>query len=137
MRNSFLPLLVELCALNQKQESLGGAIRLQAGEAMEIGDNPVDTQNLGLFQMGEKRIEVVHPLVESMPEVINQNELTEALVGNSSSVPADLSVNQVKAQSGIPLWPWFALASAILIITEMILSAPVSKTHNSEESASG
>ncbi|MDB3958440.1 BatA domain-containing protein [Opitutales bacterium] len=137
LRNSFLPLLVELCALNQKQESLGGAIRLQAGEAMEIGDNPVDTQNLGLFQMGEKRIEVVHPLVESMPEVINQNELTEALVGNSSSVPADLSVNQVKAQSGIPLWPWFALASAILIITEMILSAPVSKTHNSEESASG
>ena len=87
--------------------------------------------------MGEKRIEVVHPLVESMPEVINQNELTEALVGNSSSVPADLSVNQAKAQSGIPLWPWFALASAILIITEMILSAPVSKTHNSEESASG
>jgi hypothetical protein len=137
MRNSFLPLLVELCALNQKQESLGGAIRLQAGEAIEIGDNPVDTQNLGLFQMGEKRIEVVHPLVESMPEVINQNELTEALVGNSSSVPADLSVNQAKAPSGIPLWPWFALASAILIITELILSAPVSKTHNSEESASG
>ena len=137
MRNSFLPLLVELCALNQKPDSIGGAIRLQAGEAMEIGDNPVDTQNLGLFQMGEKRIEIVHPLVESMPEVINQNELTEALVGNSSSVPANLFVNQDRAQSDIPLWPWFALASAILIVTEMILSAPVSTPLNNQESASG
>ena len=137
LRNSFLPLLVELCALNQKQKSIGGSIRLQGGDSMEVGGKPVDTQNLGLFQMGEKRIEVVHPLVESMPEVINRNELTEALVGNPPSVPAGFSGNQVRPKSGIPLWPWFALASAILLVMEMIFSAPASTPLNREESVGG
>ena len=137
LRNSFLPLLVELCALNQKQESIGGSIRLQGGDSMEVGGKPVDTQNLGLFQMGEKRIEVVHPLVESMPEVINRNELTEALVGNPPSLPVGFSGNQVRPKSGIPLWPWFALASAILLVMEMILSAPSSTHLNREELVSG
>ena len=137
LRNSFLPLLVELCALNQKQESIGGSIRLQGGDSMDVGGKPVDTLNLGLFQMGEKRIEVVHPLVESMPEVINRNELTEALVGNPPSVPAGFSGNQVRPKSGIPLWPWFALASAILLVMEMIFSAPASTPLNREESVGG
>lgn len=137
LRNSFLPLLVELCALNQKQESIGGSIRLQGGDSMEVGGKPVGTLNLGLFQMGEKRIEVVHPLVESMPEVINRNELTEALVGNPPSVPAGFSGNQVRPKSGIPLWPWFALASAILLVMEMIFSAPASTPLNREESVGG
>jgi hypothetical protein len=87
--------------------------------------------------MGEKRIEVVHPLVESMPEVINRNELTEALVGNTPSVPVGFSGNQVRPKSGIPLWPWFALASAILLVIEMILSAPASTPLNREELVSG
>jgi hypothetical protein len=137
LRNSFLPLLVELCALNHKQESIGGSIRLQGGDSMEVGGKPVGTLNLGLFQMGEKRIEVVHPLVESMPEVINRNELTEALVGNPPSVPAGFSGNQVRPKSGIPLWPWFALASAILLVMEMIFSAPASTPLNREESVGG
>jgi hypothetical protein len=137
LRNSFLPLLVELCALNHKQESIGGSIRLQGGDSMEVGGKPVGTLNLGLFQMGEKRIEVVHPLVESMPEVINRNELTEALVGNPPSVPAGFSGNQVRPKSGIPLWPWFALASAILLVMEMISSAPASTPLNREESVGG
>ena len=93
MRNSFLPLLIELCDLNQRSESIAGTLRLEAGNHPEWSDHSLETRQIGLFQVGEQRIEVVHPLIESMPEVMGKNELHEALTGVHF---ASLESSQVK-----------------------------------------
>jgi hypothetical protein len=138
MRNSFLPLLIELCELNQKDDELGGTIRLEAGDTKELSGTFFDSKEMGLFQVGEQRIEVVHPLIESMPEVINEKDLFDALSGGYTST-ASLNSEKVEpgAESAQSLWLWFALGAAILLTVEMILSAPSRPAFTSEEVVGG
>ena len=138
MRNSFLPLLIELCELNQKDDELGGTIRLEAGDTKELSGNFFDSKEMGLFQVGEQRIEVVHPLIESMPEVINEKDLFDALSGGYTST-ASLNSEKVEleAESAQSLWLWFALGAAILLTVEMIFCAPSRPALTSEEVVGG
>lgn len=125
MRNSFLPLLVELGSLDQREENNGGVLRVEAGDPMKGSHGQIDSQRLGLFQIGEQRVEVVHPLVESMPEVMSQHELKDALVGGHlPEFREGASIQPDNADTVQSLWQWFALSAAILLIVEMIVSAP-------------
>ncbi len=138
MRNSFLPLIIELCDLNQRSESSAGTLRLEAGNHPEWSDHSMETRQIGLFQVGEQRIEVVHPLIESMPEVMNKNELHEALTGVHFAESRKQSDQDVlESTNEKSLWLWFASSAAILLIIEMILSSPFKLSNPREEVASG
>jgi hypothetical protein len=92
---------------------------------MKGSHGQIDSQRLGLFQIGEQRVEVVHPLVESMPEVMTQHELKDALVGGHlPEFREGASIQPDNADTVQSLWQWFALSAAILLIVEMIVSAP-------------
>ncbi len=138
MRNSFLPLLVELGSLHAKDQGNGGTLRLQAGEHQEISQTLVETKEIGLLQVGDQRIEVVHPLVESMPEVMSKNELLDALAGGRLLAgDADSILPSPHPDEAQSLWPWIAMFVSLLLVVEMIVSAPSFVSTNKEEVVSG
>ena len=139
LRNSFLPLLVELGSLNHTEQDQGGTLRLQAGDQKELSGTLVDTEKIGLLQVGDQRIEIVHPLVESMPEVMRENDLLDALVGGHTlSRGGDIAMNPSSSQDqSQSLWQWFALGVFVLLIIEMIFSAPSAWSANKQEVVSG
>jgi len=126
-RNSFLPLLVELCALGPGQTNDRSVKILHPGEQFALDGAVFTAKEPGLFRHREERIEVQANLAESSPEVMNQEEMTEALLGSvgllqsSPRVEAEESGNP---NQGTPLWMWFALVAGVLLIAEMILSLP-------------
>lgn len=139
MRNSFLPLLVELGSLNHTEQDQGETLRLQAGVQKELSGTLVDTEKIGLLQVGDQRIEIVHPLVESMPEVMRENDLLDALVGGHTlSQGGDIAMNPSSSQDqSQSLWQWFALGVFVLLIIEMIFSAPSAWSANKQEVVNG
>ena len=138
MRNAFLPLLVELCGLATRAQLDGQVSRIEAGTPWTGEDQLIDTGTTGLFQQGDQRYEVVHPLSESMPEVMSQNELLEALSGTRWNRTEVTSVDPAEHESSnYSLWPWIALVGTIVLVIEMILSAPLIPTLNREEVQSG
>ncbi len=129
-RNSFLPLLVQLCAL--EEEGAGGErfTGLVPGDCLEDGDSSFTARLPGLFQWMEHRLEVYPKLSESMPEVISREEALEALsgsVGFSITSPVPGFTTPEKKRLSKPLWMWFALGCFVLLIIEMFLSQPRSK----------
>lgn len=138
MRNSFLPLLVELGGLNKREQGGAGILRLQAGDENNLHEASLDSQRIGLFQLGEQRIEIVHPLLESMPELMAKNELIDALSGGQLISDNESTLDDVKETNNAQsLWHLFALTAAILLYVEMILSAPFALTRDKPEVASG
>lgn len=98
----------------------------------------IDTDTTGLFQLGDQRYEVVHPLSESMPEVMSQNELLEALSGTRWNRKEVASVDPAEHElSNYSLWPWIVLIGTVVLVIEMILSVPSIPTPNREEVQSG
>ena len=112
---------------------------MQAGDQTELSGTLVDTEKIGLLQVGDQRIEIVHPLVESMPEVMRENDLLDALVGGHTlSRGGDIAMNPSSSQDqSQSLWQWFALGVFVLLIMEMIFSAPSALSANKQEVVSG
>ena len=138
MRNSFLPLLIELGALSFKDEPDGGVLRLEAGDQRESSKVLINSQQIGLFQLGEKRIEVMHPLAESMPEVMSKNELVDSLAGGlAPSRKKDLKMDVRSNENAQSLWLWFAFCAAVLLVLEMILSLSPRSFSTNKEVVSG
>ncbi len=138
MRNSFLPLLIELCGLNKTEDTSSGTLRLEAGDQKQNLNEFTNVHQIGLFQVGEQRLEVVHPLVESMPEVMAENELYDALVGGTLQVGnSGLDNYSQREETNQSLWLWFALSASIFLLLEMILSAPSLVKDKKQEAISG
>lgn len=126
-RNSFLPLLVELCGLanddladHQEDEIFCGEMITHEGESF-IAEVP------GLYRFGDKKITVHSLLSESMPEVLSEHEVFESLNGSrssSESLENELSLPVHTLANHQSLWMWFALASGVLLIVETMLSCP-------------
>ena len=123
--------------MNQRNESSAGTLRLEAGNHPKWSDHSLETRQIGLFQVGEQRIEVVHPLVESMPEVMSKNELHEALTGVHFAEFSKPDKSVLESTNKKSLWLWFASSAALLLIIEMILSSPFKLSNHQEEVASG
>jgi len=126
-RNSFLPLLVELCGLanddladHQRNEIFCGEMITQKGESF-MAEVP------GLYRFGDKKI-TVHPLLsESMPEVLSEHEVFESLNGSrssSESLEGEFFLAGHTPRNYQSLWMWFALAAGVLLIVETMLSSP-------------
>lgn len=126
-RNSFLPLLVELCGLSGDAGLEENDDILTPGALIGDGDDAILAKDPGLYRYAEKRISVHAPLSESLPEVISKEELMEALNGSRGvSLSPDLSLSGLGPDHSRdqPLWMWFALAAGVLLIVENMISAP-------------
>jgi hypothetical protein len=124
MRNSFLPLVAELCDVKDRDPQTGGVLRVESGQSTAHVDLGIDASKFGLVQQGEQRIEVVHPLVESYPEVMNPYDLLDALTGTSTAGGMEAEIENIIPQESQPLWQWFALAAFVLLLLETLFSAP-------------
>jgi len=124
MRNSFLPLVAELCDVKDRDPQAGGVLRVESGQSSAHAELRIDATKFGLVQQGEQRIEVVHPLVESYPEVMNPYDLLDALTGTSTAGEMEAEIENIIPQESQPLWQWFALAAFVLLLLETLFSAP-------------
>ena len=125
MRNSFLPLLAELCGVRERVQQNGGVLRVDSGSLNGMSSSDFTFSSYGLLQQGDQRIEVVHPLVESFPEVMDPNDVIDALTGaHLPSSSLRLDNEELVSDQPQPLWQWFALAAFFFLLLETILSAP-------------
>ena len=125
MRNSFLPLIAELCGVREREQKNGGVLRVDAG--LSNGEQPSASlsSTYGLLQQGDQRIEVVHPLVESFPEVMDPEDVIDALAGSHLSSDSLQGANgDLVSEHPQSLWQWFALAAFLLLLLETMCSVP-------------
>ena len=73
--------------------SLAVLVRIQAGESWESSNSSFQGGQPGLFQVNGHRLEVVHPFSESMPEVMDQAELMDALLGQGLHHASEVAEN--------------------------------------------
>ena len=123
MRNSFLPLIMELVS-GPKGDQDRSWPRLQPGETLMFNDETFRARKPGVFRFQENLVEVELPASESVPEVYESAEAGESLgVGfeiESSSLTAETSTGEESKS----LWLWFAIAATLLFICENLWSRP-------------
>jgi hypothetical protein len=133
VRNSFLPLLVELCGFGQSFESDTSRVRLEVGDVLGEGDDLFVAQEPGLSKKGSKWVEVVLPLVESMPEVFTVSEISEQIRGLSSNTSAEEEkVSHIGKDRDSFLWAWIAGAIFIFLLLENMLAKPSIKNREND-----
>jgi len=125
VRNSFLPLLVELGGFGQSFEKETTRVRLEVGEVLGEGDDLFVAQEPGLSKRGSQWVEVVLPLAESMPEVFTISEMSEQIRGFSgtTSVEED-KASFIAKDRDISLWTWIVGAIFFFLLLENILAKP-------------
>ena len=124
LRNSFLPLLMELT------QGSGSTPSSRAWPILEPGEDLIGNQGRfravepGAFRFEDQWIEVVLSSAESTPETLSLNEISDSfggVIAPANSQPEDRLKYE---EENNPLWMWFAIAAAILLIIEMIWSRP-------------
>ncbi|MEL0004766.1 MAG: BatA domain-containing protein [Opitutales bacterium] len=124
VRNSFLPLFVEVCGLSFADSSFSHTTRLNLGDQYGEGESTFIASKPGLFKVNNQLIEVVSPLSESMPEVLNAGEVTSMISGPipaASTTEKEISPTDRKDQS---LWLWITCAILCVVLFENIFSRP-------------
>ena len=134
MRNSFLPLLMELTLGGGGESSPRAWPILEPSEELTGTNEPFVAEKPGTYRFEDQWIEVVLSSAESTPETISLNEISDSL-GGSLNYGESETRDQVDSENVIdPLWMWFAIAAAILLIIEMILSRPIQSSPTSTNS---
>lgn len=124
LRNSFLPLLMELT------QGSGSTPSSRAWPVLEPGDYLIGDQGRfqavepGAFRFEDQWIEVVLSSAESSPKTLSLNEISDSFGGDISAQKAQMQDQLKYEEENNPLWMWFAIAAAILLIIEMIWSRP-------------
>lgn len=124
LRNSFLPLLMELTqGKNQDSQSRGWPI-LEPGEELAGIEGNFIAKKPGTFRFEDQWVEVVLSSSESSPETLSTNELSESLGGQEAEAISPLLGENLSEQDSDPLWMWFAILATTLLIIEMLWSRP-------------
>lgn len=124
LRNSFLPLLMELTQGSGSTPSSRAWPVLEPGEDL-IGDQGrFQAVEPGAFRFEDQWIEVVLSSAESSPKTLSLNEISDSFGGDISAQKAQMQDQLKYEEENNPLWMWFAIAAAILLIIEMIWSRP-------------
>jgi hypothetical protein len=124
LRSSFLPLLMELTQ-SKKMKSAS-----RAWPILEPGQELVGTQGTfiakepGAYRFEDQWIEVVLSPSEFIPDTFSQIALTDSLGGSKKGTVSKLKGLDSTEEDLNPLWMWFAMAAAILLIIEMLWSRP-------------
>lgn len=124
LRNSFLPMIMELSFGSRKNLPKRAWPVLEPGQKWGEGEKIFKADQPGVFRFEDQWLEVVVAASESVPEVLSSEELKLAMGGGSTG-PISLreGVGSLDEERE-PLWLWFAIASACLLIVEMIWSRP-------------
>ncbi len=123
MRNSFLPLLMELIR-GEKGAPDRSWPRLEPGETLVDGEETFRAEEPGTFRFRDRLVEVALSSSESVPEVFETSEAGESLgVGNVLG-KVTTGVESTEGEDSKSLWLWFAIAAALLFICENLWSRP-------------
>jgi hypothetical protein len=124
LRSSFLPLLMELTQ-SKKMKSAS-----RAWPILEPGQELVGTQGTfiakepGAYRFEDQWIEVVLSPSEFIPDTFSQIALTDSLGGSQKGTVSKFQRPSSTEEDRHPLWMWFAMVAAILLIIEMLWSRP-------------
>ena len=132
LRNSFLPLLMELI---QKKDFFQKENRwpiLQPGDMLNGKDMNFNAEVPGAFRFEDQWVEVVLSSFESVPECLSMVELEDNLGESLPTSVSSSSILQKSEENKNPLWVWFALFAVSLLIIEMIWSFPKTTTTNKD-----
>ncbi|MBT5716427.1 MAG: hypothetical protein HOI70_05910 [Opitutae bacterium] len=124
LRNSFLPLLMELTQGKESQQTSRAWPILEPGEDLVGNQGHFRAVEPGAYRYENQWIEVVLSPAECTPATLSLNEISESFGGDitgSKVHPQDQSKSE---EENNPLWMWFAIAAAILLTIEMIWSRP-------------
>ena len=124
LRNSFLPLLMELTQGGGSTPSSRAWPVLEPGEDLIGGQGRFQAVEPGAFRFEDQWIEVVLSSAESTPKTLSLNEISDSFGGSVSSSKTQMQDQLNYEEENNPLWMWFAIAAAILLIIEMIWSRP-------------
>ena len=124
LRNSFLPLLMELSFGGRKTMPSRAWPVLEPGGVWGEGEQVFKAVEPGVFRFEDQWLEVVPSLAESIPEVLASDELLQSVGGEFSSSRASSRAEEFGKEEQEPLWLWFAIVAASLLIMEMIWSRP-------------
>ena len=134
MRNSFLPLIMELSIGGRKTVSSRAWPVLEPGETWGDDDQVFEAAEPGTFRFDDQWLEVVLSPAESMPEVLSSIDLMQAMGGASPLLTTEQGVHSPEKERE-PLWLWFAILAGSLFIIEMIWSRPTRDAVSTPDSA--
>jgi hypothetical protein len=135
LRNSFLPLIMELSFGGRKTVSSRAWPVLEPGETWGGDEQVFEATKPGAFRFNDQWLEVVLSPAESMPEILSSIDLKEGIGGQTSPLlSADQSLHSSEEERE-PLWLWFAILAGILFIVEMIWSRPARDAVSTSDSA--
>jgi hypothetical protein len=123
LRNSFLPLLMELVQGGKNKVVKGWPV-LESGEALKGTENDFLAEIPGAYRFEDQWVEVILSGTESTPETLPISQLKESF-GNA--VQKDIAKPLVNSEPDVeknPLWMWFALLASSILIIEMLWSRP-------------
>ena len=135
LRNSFLPLIMELSIGGRKTVSSRAWPVLEVGETWGDGTQVFESAEPGTFRFEDQWLEVVLSPAESMPQVVSSLDLIEGMGGRKSPVPSPDSEATSSEEEREPLWLWFAILAVSLFIIEMIWSRPARDAVSTTDSA--
>ena len=108
---------------------------LEPGGTWGEGEQVFKAVEPGVFRFEDQWLEVVPSLAESIPEVLDSDELLQSVGGRFSSSPASSLAEGSGKEDREPLWLWFAILAASLLIIEMIWSRPTRGGITNDDSA--
>ena len=135
MRNSFLPLIMELSIGDRKTLSSRAWPVLEPGETWGEDEQVFEASKPGTFRLGDQWLEVVLSPAESMPEVLSSIDLMQGMGGQSSPLLTTEQGVHSSEEEREPLWLWFAILAGSLFIIEMIWSRPTRGAVSTPDSA--
>jgi hypothetical protein len=97
---------------------------------LEPGQELVGTQGTfiakepGAYRFEDQWIEVVLSPSEFIPDTFSQIALTDSLGGSQKGTVSKFQRPSSTEEDRHPLWMWFAMVAAILLIIEMLWSRP-------------
>ena len=132
LRNSFLPLLMELVKKGRMEATSRAWPILEPGDAW-TGVQVFRAERPGTFRFEDQWIEVVPSLAESSPEVSTSVEIGLALGGKNEARGQSTATSESSIENQHSLWLWFAIATSILLFVEMIWCRPKLKMPGEED----
>ena len=124
LRSSFLPLLMELTQSKKMKSASRAWPILEPGQELVGNQGTFIATEPGAYRFEDQWIEVVLSPSEFIPNTFSQNVLSDSLGGSKKGTVSKLKGLDSTEEDRNPLWMWFAMAAAILLIIEMLWSRP-------------
>lgn len=124
LRSSFLPLLMELTQSKKMKSASRAWPILEPGQELVGNQGTFIATEPGAYRFEDQWIEVVLSPSEFIPNTFSQNVLSDSLGGSKKGTVSKLKGLDSTEEDLNPLWMWFAMAAAILLIIEMLWSRP-------------